>query len=66
MEAYSRMSNPDLLSSAGRQFSGYAESGLKTILQCAMNCPAFSAEQLYCSMKGADKDDSILVRIVVS
>lgn len=66
MEAYSRMSNRDLLSSVGREFSGYVESGLKTILQCALNRPAFFAERLYYSMKGAGTDDSTLVRIVVS
>ncbi|XP_012615379.3 annexin A7 isoform X1 [Microcebus murinus] len=66
MEAYSRMANRDLLSSVGREFSGYVESGLKTILQCALNRPAFFAERLYCSMKGAGTDDSTLVRIVVS
>uniref|UniRef100_A0A2K6FQI5 Annexin n=1 Tax=Propithecus coquereli TaxID=379532 RepID=A0A2K6FQI5_PROCO len=32
MEAYSRMANRDLLSSVGREFSGYVESGLKTII----------------------------------
>ncbi|XP_075866286.1 annexin A7-like [Microcebus murinus] len=66
MEAYSRMANRDLLSSVGREFSGYVESGLKTILQCALNRPAFFAERLYCSMKGAGTDDSTLVRTAVS
>ncbi|CAO2590574.1 Annexin A7, partial [Lemmus lemmus] len=66
MEAYSRMANRDLLSSVSREFSGYVESGLKTILQCALNRPAFFAERLYCSMKGAGTDDSTLVRIVVT
>ncbi|CAH7463596.1 annexin A7 isoform X1 [Phodopus roborovskii] len=66
MEAYSRMANRDLLSSVSREFSGYIESGLKTILQCALNRPAFFAERLYYSMKGAGTDDSTLVRIVVT
>lgn len=66
MEAYSRMANRDLLSSVSREFSGYVESGLKTILQCALNRPAFFAERLYYSMKGAGTDDSTLVRIVVT
>ncbi|XP_010605242.1 annexin A7 isoform X4 [Fukomys damarensis] len=66
IEAYSRMANRDLLSSVSREFSGYIESGLKTILQCALNRPAFFAERLYYSMKGAGTDDSTLVRIVVS
>ncbi|XP_076400846.1 annexin A7 isoform X4 [Peromyscus maniculatus bairdii] len=66
MEAYSRMANRDLLSSVSREFSGYIESGLKAILQCALNRPAFFAERLYYSMKGAGTDDSTLVRIVVT
>ncbi|XP_055462063.1 annexin A7 isoform X3 [Psammomys obesus] len=66
MEAYSRMANRDLLSSVSREFSGYVESGLKAILQCALSRPAFFADRLYYSMKGAGTDDSTLVRIVVT
>uniref|UniRef100_A0A8C5Y8C1 Annexin n=1 Tax=Microcebus murinus TaxID=30608 RepID=A0A8C5Y8C1_MICMU len=47
MEAYSRMANRDLLNSVGREFSGFVESSLKIILQCALNRPAFFAERLY-------------------
>ncbi|OWK08052.1 ANXA7 [Cervus elaphus hippelaphus] len=35
-------------------------------VQCALNRPAFFAERLYYSMKGAGTDDSTLVRIVVT
>uniref|UniRef100_G1QC14 Annexin n=1 Tax=Myotis lucifugus TaxID=59463 RepID=G1QC14_MYOLU len=66
MEAYSRVSNRDLLSSVAREFSGSVESGLKAILQCALNRQAFFTERLYYSMKGAGTDDSTLVRIVVT
>ncbi|KAK2092456.1 Annexin A7 [Saguinus oedipus] len=66
MEAYSRMANRDLLSSVSHEFSGYVVSGLKTVLQCALNCPAFFAERLYYTMKGAGTDDSTLVRTVVT
>ncbi|XP_074152952.1 annexin A7 isoform X2 [Sminthopsis crassicaudata] len=66
MDAYSRIANRDLLSSIGREFSGNVENGLKTILQCALNRPAFFAERLYYSMKGAGTDDSTLVRIIVT
>ncbi|XP_045051958.1 annexin A7 isoform X1 [Desmodus rotundus] len=66
MEAYSRMANRDLFSSVGREFSGNVENGLKAILQCALNRPAFFAERLYYSMKGAGTDDSTLIRIVVT
>ncbi|XP_061857162.1 annexin A7 isoform X2 [Colius striatus] len=66
VEAYSRVANRDLLSSIDREFSGNVERGLKTILQCALNRPAFFAERLYHSMKGAGTDDSTLIRIIVS
>ncbi|KAM6442158.1 annexin A7 isoform 2-T2 [Liasis olivaceus] len=66
VEAYSQIANRDLLSSIGREFSGNVERGLKTILQCALNRPAFFAERLYHAMKGAGTDDSTLVRIIVT
>ncbi|KAM3835709.1 annexin A7 isoform 2-T4 [Vipera latastei] len=66
VEAYSQIANRDLLSTIGREFSGNVEHGLKTILQCALNRPAFFAERLYRAMKGAGTDDSMLVRIIVT
>ncbi|XP_040420285.1 annexin A7 isoform X2 [Cygnus olor] len=66
VEAYSRVANRDLLSSIDREFSGNVERGLKAILQCALNRPAFFAERLYYSMKGAGTDDSTLIRIIVT
>ena len=39
---------------------------LSFAVQCALNRPAFFAERLYYSMKGAGTDDSTLVRIVVA
>ncbi|NWY61438.1 ANXA7 protein, partial [Chionis minor] len=35
-------------------------------VQCALNRPAFFAERLYHSMKGAGTDDSTLIRIIVT
>ncbi|TFK04013.1 Annexin A7 [Platysternon megacephalum] len=66
VETYSKIANRDLLSSIGREFSGNVEDGLKTIVQCALNRPAFFAERLHHSMKGAGTDDSTLVRIIVT
>ncbi|KAG8435177.1 hypothetical protein GDO86_013211 [Hymenochirus boettgeri] len=65
-EAYARISKRDLISVIGREFSGYIEDGLKAILQCAINRPAFFAERLHHAMKGAGTDDSTLIRIVVT
>ncbi|XP_053547831.1 annexin A7 [Bombina bombina] len=66
VEEYSRVANRDLISSIGREFSGYIEDGLKAILQCALNRPAFFAERLYRAMKGAGTDDSTLIRIIAT
>ncbi|XP_063817591.1 annexin A7 isoform X2 [Pseudophryne corroboree] len=65
-EAYARISKRDLLGTIGREFSGYIEDGLKAVLQCALNRPAFFAERLYKAMKGAGTDDSALIRIIVT
>ncbi|XP_018419975.1 PREDICTED: annexin A7 isoform X2 [Nanorana parkeri] len=65
-EAYARISKRDLLTTIGREFSGYIEDGLKAILQCAINRPAYFAERLYKSMKGAGTNDSTLIRVVVT
>ncbi|XP_077202154.1 annexin A7 [Paroedura picta] len=66
LDAYAQMGNRDLLSSIGREFSGNVERGLKAIVQCTLNRPAFFAERLYHAMKGAGTDDSALVRIIVT
>ncbi|XP_075697607.1 annexin A7 isoform X2 [Rhinoderma darwinii] len=65
-EAYARVSKRDLRSAIGREFSGYIEDGLLAILQCAINRPAYFAERLYKSMKGAGTKDSTLIRVVVT
>nr|XP_033797547.1 annexin A7 [Geotrypetes seraphini] len=66
VEAYFKIANRDLLGSIGREFSGYIEDGLKAIVQCALNRPAFFAERLCHAMKGAGTDDSTLVRIITT
>ncbi|XP_044155239.1 annexin A7 isoform X2 [Bufo gargarizans] len=65
-EAYARLSKRDLISAIGREFSGHIEDGLKAILQCAINRPAYFAERLYKSMKGAGTKDSTLIRVIVT
>lgn len=65
-EAYARISKRDLLSVIGREFSGYIEDGLKAIMLCAINRPAYFAERLYKAMKGAGTNDSTLIRVVVT
>ncbi|KAM4033037.1 annexin A7 isoform 2-T2 [Anomaloglossus baeobatrachus] len=65
-DAYARISKRDLISAIGREFSGHIEDGLKAILQCAINRPAYFAERLYKAMKGAGTKDSTLIRVVVT
>ncbi|XP_069836575.1 annexin A7 isoform X2 [Dendropsophus ebraccatus] len=65
-EAYARISKRDLLSAIGREFSGHIEDGLKAVLLCAINRPAYFAERLYKAMKGAGTKDSTLIRVVVT
>ncbi|KAM4636437.1 annexin A7 isoform 2-T3 [Discoglossus pictus] len=66
IEEYSKIAKRDLISTVGREFSGYIEDGLKAVLQCALNRPAYFADRLYRAMKGAGTDDSSLIRIVVT
>ena len=39
---------------------------IKLLVMCVKNRPAFFAEKLYKSMKGAGTDDDTLIRIIMS
>ncbi|XP_056386318.1 annexin A7 isoform X2 [Hyla sarda] len=65
-EAYARISKRDLISVIGREFSGHIEDGLKAVLQCAINRPAYFAERLYKAMHGAGTKDSTLIRVIAT
>ncbi|XP_030597933.1 annexin A3b [Archocentrus centrarchus] len=63
---YKNISKKTLEESIKSEISGNLETLLVTIVKCVMNVPAYFAEQLYESMKGAGTTESILTRILVS
>ncbi|XP_018095784.1 uncharacterized protein LOC100036940 isoform X2 [Xenopus laevis] len=63
---YQRMCNRDIEKSICREMSGNLESGMLAVVKCLKNTPAFFAERLYKSMKGAGTKDKTLIRIMVS
>ncbi|XP_064389782.1 annexin A4-like [Halichondria panicea] len=65
-EEYIRISQRDILNSIEREMSGDLKEGMKTVVMCMRSRPAYFAEKLYKSMKGAGTDDDTLVRVVVS
>ncbi|MGH0172544.1 UNVERIFIED_CONTAM: hypothetical protein FKN15_000924 [Acipenser sinensis] len=66
VEAYATISKRQLESAIDKEFTGSVESGLKAIVKCAQNRPAYFAERLFKAMKGAGTDDSTLTRIIVT
>ena len=65
-DAYQRIAHRDIVSSISREMSGDLKMGMQAVIKVVQNPPAFFAERLYRSMKGAGTDDDTLVRIVVS
>uniref|UniRef100_A0A3Q0SVA6 Annexin n=1 Tax=Amphilophus citrinellus TaxID=61819 RepID=A0A3Q0SVA6_AMPCI len=63
---YKNISKKTLEESIKSEISGNLETLLVTIVKCVMNVPAYFAEQLFESMKGAGTTESILTRILVS
>ncbi|XP_078284732.1 annexin-B12-like [Rhinoraja longicauda] len=63
---YGRLAKRELLKAIDREFSGDVGDGMRAIVQCVVNRPAFFAEKLYKAMKGAGTSDSTLIRIVVT
>ena len=65
-DAYQRVAHRDIVSSINREMSGDLRMGMQAVIRVVQSPPAFFAERLYRSMKGAGTDDNTLVRIVVS
>ena len=65
-DAYHRIAHRDIVSSINREMSGDLKMGMQAVIRVVQSPPAFFAERLYRSMKGAGTDDNTLVRIVVS
>ncbi|CAN0147004.1 unnamed protein product [Lampetra planeri] len=65
-EEYQRTSGKDIEQSIKSEMSGSVEDALLAVVKCVKSKPAFFAESLYKSMKGAGTDDATLMRIMVS
>ncbi|KAK7091055.1 annexin A4-like [Littorina saxatilis] len=65
-DAYRQISGKDIEDSIKSEMSGNLEVGFLAIVRVARNTPAYFAERLYKSMKGAGTNDKTLIRIVVS
>ncbi|KAL4641779.1 annexin A5 isoform X2 [Arapaima gigas] len=65
-EAYMKLSGYEIEESIQRETSGSLKSLLLAVAKCARSVPAYFAESLYYSMKGAGTDDHTLIRIMVS
>nr|KAG5708245.1 hypothetical protein BaRGS_021179 [Batillaria attramentaria] len=65
-DAYKQVSGKDIEDSIKSEMSGNLENGFLAIVRVARNTPAYFAERLYKSMKGAGTNDQALIRAVVS
>ncbi|KJE96569.1 hypothetical protein CAOG_09008 [Capsaspora owczarzaki ATCC 30864] len=65
-DEYPRTSGYAIERSIEREFSGDIKNGLLAVVKSIRNRPAYFAEQLYKSMKGAGTDETTLIRVVIS
>ncbi|KAI6654761.1 Annexin A7-like [Oopsacas minuta] len=65
-DAYQKVAHRDIANSINREMSGDLKMGMQAVVKVVQSPPAFFAERLYRSMKGAGTDDNTLIRIVVS
>ncbi|XP_016416669.1 annexin A3-like [Sinocyclocheilus rhinocerous] len=63
---YKNISGKTLQKSIEKEISGDLEELLVAIVKCVMSTPAYFAEKLYKSMKGAGTDETTLTRVMVS
>ncbi|XP_076453734.1 annexin A11-like [Babylonia areolata] len=65
-DAFRQISGKDIEDAIKSEMSGNLEAGFLAIVRVTRNRPAFFAERLYRSMKGAGTNDKALIRAVVS
>ncbi|XP_052262546.1 annexin A4-like isoform X2 [Dreissena polymorpha] len=65
-DAYGRISGRQIEQALKGEMSGNLEIGMVAIVKCVRSKPAYFAEKLYKSMKGAGTDDRTLIRIIVT
>ncbi|XP_040003092.1 annexin A5b isoform X2 [Xiphias gladius] len=65
-DAYMKLSGYEMEESIQRETSGCLRDLLLAVVKCARSVPAYFAETLYYSMKGAGTDDNTLIRVMVT
>uniref|UniRef100_A0A3Q3LXR7 Annexin n=1 Tax=Mastacembelus armatus TaxID=205130 RepID=A0A3Q3LXR7_9TELE len=65
-DAYMKLSGYQIEESIQRETSGCLRDLLLAVVKCARSVPAYFAETLYKSMKGAGTDDNTLIRVMVT
>jgi len=65
-DAYMKMTGYEMEESIKRETSGCLRDLLLAVVKCARSVPAYFAETLYYSMKGAGTDDDTLIRVMVT
>ncbi|XP_053185167.1 annexin A5b [Scomber japonicus] len=65
-DAYMKLSGFEMEESIKRETSGSLRDLLLAVVKCARSVPAYFAETLYYSMKGAGTDDETLIRVMVT
>ncbi|XP_066515059.1 annexin A5-like [Hoplias malabaricus] len=65
-DAFKKLSGFEIEQSIERETSGGLQHVLLAVVKCARSVPAYFAECLYKSLKGAGTDDATLIRIMVS
>uniref|UniRef100_A0A8C1R8W3 Annexin n=1 Tax=Cyprinus carpio TaxID=7962 RepID=A0A8C1R8W3_CYPCA len=63
---YKNISGKTLQKSIEKEMSGKLEDLLVAVVKCVMSTPAYFAEKIYKSMKGAGTDENTLTRVMVS
>jgi len=63
---YSKISKKDIEKAVDSEMSGYLRVGMLGIIKTARNKPAYFAELLHASMKGAGTNDKALIRLILS
>ena len=63
---YSKISKKDIEGAIKNEMSGDIQDGMLAIVKCAQHRPAYFAERLYKSMKGAGTNDKALIRLMVT
>lgn len=65
-DAYENISKKTIEGAIKNEMSGDVQSGMLAIVKCTRDKPAYFAERLYKTMKGAGTSDKALIRLMIS